>query len=82
MGRIKIVKKPYRSPRMFDAEYILTMGLDPRTRIPFVIYQLLPAYIDGHHVNIIKRNGVIDMFVCTRCKIMGNRQTLKDYHCD
>jgi len=78
-------------PKQFDHPYLKTIGTE--NGIPFVRYQVLPAYIHGHRVNLVHYDIKVNpdgsrvkywsgLFHCIHCKIMGSRQTLKDYSCD
>lgn len=74
----------------FDHPYITTMGLN-EDRIPFVRYQILPAEICGHRVNVVYAEVRVQPtlivkvpsghFHCIRCKLMGNIETLRSYNC-
>lgn len=70
----------YRIPKAFDYPYLLTMGNGA------VRYQLLPATVHGHRVNIV--NYISEHvsywsgnFICTRCKLLGGNDTMKQYRC-
>lgn len=82
--------RPYL--KQFDHPSIITSGCDPVTRIKFVRYQLLPALIHGHRVNLVHHYVLVNTaeprlkiwsghFHCIHCKIMGSELTLQEYSC-
>lgn len=90
-GRAKIyVIVNKREPRAFDAPHITSLGFD-EVGTPFVRYQLLPADIAGHRVNVVYAEVYVQPtltikipsahFHCIRCKIMGTITTLRSYSC-
>lgn len=87
-GRMKI--RMYQPPKLFDPPYIKTIGKD-ELGTPFVRYQLLPADICGHRVNVVYADVRVQPtltikipsshFHCIRCKIMGTIETMRQYTC-
>lgn len=76
-------------PKMFDAPYLLTMGAENGGRVR---YQLLPASMHGHHVDIVYYDIEVNPdgsrvkypsgnFHCVDCKLMGTVNTMKEYNC-
>jgi len=82
--------KPRRGRRAFDMPYIATIGYSDND-VPFVWYQLLPASLYSHRVNVVylhirvneedKITIPSEHFHCVRCKIMGTVKTLQEYTC-
>ena len=69
-------KKVLTERKAFDQPYLLTMGKD------FVHYQLFPATVEGHRVNLVKEGHVwFGRFHCCRCGLLGSLSTLQDYPC-
>lgn len=76
-------------PKMFDAFYLLTMGAENGG---WVRYQLLPASMHGHRVNIVYYDIEVNPdgsrvkyasghFHCVNCKLMGTENTMRTYAC-
>lgn len=83
MSRVRLLTKR-RVRRAFDQPYITTIGRNEQG-IPFVRYQLLPAYIHEHRVNVVYLNAIVKIpsnhFHCINCKLMGGIKTLQEYTC-
>lgn len=79
-----------KPPKQFDQPYICTIGYKDHNT-PFVWYQMLPASIFSHRVNVVYLNIRVneyselkipsEYFHCVRCKIMGTVKTLQEYTC-
>jgi len=74
---------------MFDAPYLLTMGAQNGG---WVRYQLLPAYMHGHRVNIVYYDIEVnpdgsrvkypsEFYHCIHCGLMGSEETMQNYTC-
>ena len=76
--------------KAFSAPHITTMGIN-EDGIPFVRYQLLPASICGHRVNVVYAEVSVQPtmkikipsghFHCIQCKLMGSIETMRQYTC-
>lgn len=75
--------------KMFDAPYLLTMGAKNGG---WCRYQLLPASMHGHRVNIVyydievnpdgsKVKILSGWYHCVNCKLMGPVNTMEEYDC-
>lgn len=78
----------------FDAPYLLTMSAEDGG---WVRYQLLPASMHGHRVDIVYYDIIVNIkedrtdyvtvkipsetFHCIYCKLMGNQYTFERYSC-
>jgi hypothetical protein len=72
--------------KAFDSTYLLTMTKN------WVRYQLLPASMHGHRVNVVDHFIHVNedepplsiwsgQFNCIRCKLMGSEETMREYKC-
>lgn len=75
--------------KLFDAPHLLTMRAENGG---WVRYQLLPASVHGHHVDIVYYDIEVNPdgsrvkypsghFHCVDCKLMGTVNTMKEYNC-
>jgi hypothetical protein len=76
--------------KAFDSPYLFTMGAENGG---WVRYQLLPASMSGHRVNLVYHSIEVnpdeppmeiweDFFHCIHCKLMGTKTTMQEYSCD
>ena len=76
-------------PKMFDSPYLLTMSAQNGG---WVRYQLLPASMHGHRVNLVQyyievnpEEELLEIwsgnFHCIYCKLMGSEATMRAYSC-